>query len=89
MKNKFFGSFFGLIIGDSLGTTNEFRSPEYCKNNPIKTIIGEGKFRLLPGQFTDDSTLALCICESLIENKKLIPLDLLKRFHSWYEGFSF
>ena len=46
---------------------------------------GEGPFRLLPGQFTDDTSMALCSLESLIEKRGFDAEDQQERFYSWYE----
>jgi hypothetical protein len=47
-------------------------------------MIGGGPFRLLAGQFTDDSTTALLLGESLIATKRFDPIDQLSRYLNWY-----
>jgi len=56
---------FGLAAGDALGTTLEFRAKGSF--NPIDDMIGGGPFDLKAGQWTDDTSMALCLAESLIE----------------------
>lgn len=77
------GCMLGLAVGDALGTTVEF-TPRGAF--PIVTdITGGGPFRLKPGQWTDDTSMALCLAESLIYNADLDPYDLMDRFRRWLE----
>jgi len=80
---RYRGSLMGLAIGDALGTTLEFLAPGAFKK--LTDIIGGGPFCLEPGQWTDDTSLALCLAESLIECKGFDPVDQLKRYLRWYE----
>jgi ADP-ribosyl-[dinitrogen reductase] hydrolase len=59
------GCLAGLAVGDALGTTLEFKSPGSFR--PIHDMIGGGPFHLKPGQWTDDTSMALCLAESLLE----------------------
>mgnify|MGYP003832546469 CR=1 FL=1 len=72
MKDKFRGSIIGLTIGDVLGAPIEFKSPGTFE--PVDDIIGGGAFDLEPGQWTDDTSLALCLSQSLIEKQGFDPL---------------
>lgn len=76
------GSLLGLATGDALGTTLEFNRPGSFK--PIKDMVGGGPFHLKPGQWTDDTSMALCLAESLIERKGFDPVDQLERYLRWY-----
>src|SRR4030042_1718135 len=79
---RYRGSLLGLAVGDALGTTLEFKAPGTFA--PIKEIIGDGPFHLKPGEWTDDTSMALCLAESLIECKGFDPLDQLERYLRWY-----
>ena len=61
-----------------LGTTLEFRAPDTFK--PITEMIGGGPFGLEPGQWTDDTAMALCLAESLIEKRGFDPKDQMDRY---------
>ncbi len=76
------GTLLGLAVGDALGTTLEFKTPGSFK--PIADIVGGGPFGLKPGQWTDDTSMALCLAESLIEKKGFDPVDQLERYVRWY-----
>ncbi len=80
------GCLLGLAVGDALGTTLEFRRPGTFE--PIINMVGGGPFRLQPGQWTDDTSMALCLAESLIECKGFDPVDQLRRYCRWHrEGY--
>jgi ADP-ribosylglycohydrolase len=71
-----------LAVGDALGTTLEFLAPGSFA--PIEDIIGGGPFRLKPGEWTDDTSMALCLAESLIERRGFDPVDQMARYVRWY-----
>jgi ADP-ribosylglycohydrolase len=76
----------GLAVGDALGTTLEFKAPGTFK--PITDMIGGGPFGLEPGQWTDDTAMALCLAESLIEKCGFDPKDQMDRYCRWWkEGY--
>jgi len=53
----------------------------------VTNITGGGKFDLLPGQWTDDTSMALCIAESIIQNSgEINPKDIQDRFYDWYQN---
>jgi len=79
---RFRGSLLGLAVGDALGTTLEFRPPGTF--TPIDDMIGGGPFDLEPGEWTDDTSMALCLAESLIERKEFDPIDQLERYVQWW-----
>ncbi len=81
MKNKFTGSLMGLAVGDALGTTVEFSRPGSFE--PVAEMVGGGPFMLDPGEWTDDTSMALCLAESLIEKKKNNAADQMERYIRW------
>jgi ADP-ribosyl-[dinitrogen reductase] hydrolase len=81
IRDRALGSFIGLAIGDALGTTLEFCTRD---SRPLHTeMIGGGHHRLKPGQWTDDTSMAICLARSLASNPKLDPSDLMTRFANW------
>ena len=80
------GCLLGLAVGDAIGTTLEFKRPGTFKS--ITDMVGGGPFNLKPGQWTDDTSMALCLAESLVESKGFDPKDQLTRYLRWYrEGY--
>lgn len=85
-KARFRGCLLGLAAGDALGTTLEFQKPGSF--TPITDMVGGGPFNLQPGQWTDDTAMALCLAASLVERGGFDPLDQMRRYVRWYrEGY--
>ena len=76
------GSLIGLAIGDAVGTTLEFKPRGTFV--PITDMEGGGPFNLNPGEWTDDTSMALCLAQSLIYNNGFDAEDLMNRFCNWY-----
>ena len=79
---RYRGSLLGLAAGDALGTSLEFQLPGTF--TPIQDMIGGGVFDLQPGQWTDDTSMALCLAESLITKKGFDPIHQLETYLRWY-----
>lgn len=77
------GSLLGLASGDAVGTTVEFKPRGTFK--PITDMVGGGPFRLDPGQWTDDTSMALCLGHSLAYRKTFDPKDQMNRYCNWYQ----
>lgn len=76
------GALVGLAAGDALGTTNEFQPPGTFE--PLVDMVGGGPFGLRAGQWTDDTSMALCLAESLLKCSGFDPYDQLRRYVRWY-----
>jgi len=50
---------------------------------PLEEMIGGGHFNTEAGQWTDDTSMALCLAESLIEKRGFDPLDQMERYLKW------
>lgn len=81
MINKIKGALFGLAVGDALGVPVEFKQREYLKAFPIKGITGYGSWNQPPGTWSDDSSLAFCLAESLTKGYHLD--DIAQNFMQW------
>ncbi|MFW5736047.1 MAG: ADP-ribosylglycohydrolase family protein [Halanaerobium sp.] len=82
-KDKAAGAFFGLIIGDALGAAVEFKKRDSFE--PLKDMRGGGPHGLDAGYWTDDSSMALCLAESLAEKGYQLQ-DQLRRYLDWYRN---
>jgi ADP-ribosyl-[dinitrogen reductase] hydrolase len=80
---RYRGCLLGLATGDAVGTTLEFKSPGTF--TPISDLVGGGPFGLQPGQWTDDTSMALCLAESLIEQNGFVPTHQLETYLKWYQ----
>jgi ADP-ribosylglycohydrolase len=76
------GALLGLAAGDALGTTLEFTRKGDVE--PINDMIGGGPFGLPPGYWTDDTSMALCLAESLVEREAFDPHDQMTRYVRWF-----
>lgn len=81
MVNRFQGAILGLAVGDCMGVPLEFKTPNTFE--PVSDMIGGGSFGLKVGEWTDDTSTALCLAESLAE-KGFDPVDQLERYLKWY-----
>lgn len=83
IDDRFRGCLLGLAVGDALGTTVEF-SPR--GTFPLVTdIVGGGPFDLAPGEWTDDTSMALCLATSLVECGRFDLRDQIERYCRWHE----
>ena len=85
-RERYRGCLLGLAVGDALGTTLEFCRPGSF--TPITDMVGGGPFRLKPGQWTDDTSMALCLASSLTERGGFDARDQMERYVRWWrEGY--
>ena len=84
--DRYRGALMGLAVGDALGTTLEFKSPGSFE--PIEDMVGGGPFWLNAGEWTDDTSMALCLAESLVKCNGFDPADQMWRYVRWSrEGY--
>jgi len=82
LRARYRGAMLGLAVGDALGTTLEFaQQGEYA---PVFDLVGGGPHGLEPGQFTDDTSMALCLADSLLACRGFDPEDQLRRYVAWW-----
>ncbi|WP_317930122.1 ADP-ribosylglycohydrolase family protein [Halioxenophilus sp. WMMB6] len=80
-RQRYRGSLLGLAAGDAVGTTLEFKTPGSF--TPISDMVGGGPFGLHPGQWTDDTSMALCLAHSLVECQGFDASDQMQRYLNW------
>jgi ADP-ribosyl-[dinitrogen reductase] hydrolase len=86
LRDQYRGSLLGLAVGDALGTTLEFSPPGSFA--PLEDMVGGGPFALKPGEWTDDTSMALCLTASLIERQGFDACDQMQRYLRWRnEGY--
>ena len=83
VRERAIGSLLGLAVGDALGTTLEFSKRD--SRDRLTDMVGGGPFRLEPGQWTDDTSMALALADSLAACNGVDEHDLMTRFLSWTE----
>jgi ADP-ribosyl-[dinitrogen reductase] hydrolase len=81
--DRFLGCLLGLAVGDAVGTALEFKPRGSFA--PITDMVGGGPFRLKAGQWTDDTSMALCLASSLVEKSGFDAEDQMRRYIRWHE----
>lgn len=86
LQNRYKGALIGLAVGDAQGASLEFSTPGTFE--PISDMKGGGPFNLKPGEWTDDTAMALCLAESILETGGFNPVDQMNRYVRWRdEGY--
>ena len=83
LSDKFRGCLLGLAVGDAIGTTVEFKLRGDFE--PVMDMVGGGPFGLEPGEWTDDTSMALCLATSLLEKGGFDPVDQINRYCNWMD----
>jgi ADP-ribosylglycohydrolase len=82
-SSKILDAFFGFAVGDALGVPVEFMSRENLKMNPVLEMKEFGTHYQPMGTWSDDSSLAFCLAESLCKGYNLN--DIAQNFVNWYD----
>ena len=80
-RDRYRGCLLGLATGDALGAPVEFKAPGAFP--PVRDMIGGGPWRLRPGEWTDDTSMALCLAASLVECGGMDAEDQMDRYLRW------
>lgn len=79
-------AFFGLAVCDALGAPLEFKPRRWNPNKYTTDMLPNPNFDLPEGHFTDDTSMALCLAQSLIDaGGKDDPVDQAKRYVRWMD----
>jgi len=73
----------GLAIGDAMGAPVEFQKRGTFA--PVTGYRSGGKFRLNAGEWTDDTAMALCLAQSLIDSNGFDPIDQMDKYLRWVD----
>lgn len=82
IQDRALGAFVGLAVGDALGAPVEFKEPG--EFSPVKDYAYSYVWQIPPGYWTDDTSMAVCLAESIIHKNVVDPEDILQRFVRWY-----
>lgn len=87
LRSRFRGALLGLAVGDALGATVEFMGREEIRARfgVHRELVGGGWLRLAPGEYTDDTQMALAIARSIVALGRIDPDDIARHFVAWYE----
>ncbi len=83
-NDRFRGCLLGLAVGDALGTTVEFSARGTFPT--VTDMVGGGPFHLEAGEWTDDTSMALCLATSLLDRGGFDARDQMERYCRWAEA---
>lgn len=81
MSQKILDAFVGLAVGDALGVPVEFQSRQSLSQNPVTNMRAYGTHQQPAGTWSDDSSLAFCLAESLCNGYQIE--DIAQKFQDW------
>ncbi len=91
LVHRAIGAVVGAAVGDAVGAPFEFRpAGTYRARFPepvvggIGEMIGGGGFGWAPGEFTDDTQMAMMVAASLLAEGQVDQDDLDARFRAWF-----
>jgi ADP-ribosyl-[dinitrogen reductase] hydrolase len=86
LRDRFLGAMLGLAVGDALAAPTQMGKPGAVA--PVADLLGGGPYDLPRGAWTDDTAMALCLAESLLEARGFDPRDQVARYVRWQkEGY--
>jgi ADP-ribosyl-[dinitrogen reductase] hydrolase len=83
LRDRFLGALIGLAVGDALAAATQYRKPGSFA--PVGDMLGGGPFDLPRGGWSDDTAMALCLAESLVESNGFNPRDQVERYCRWQQ----
>ncbi|MHC1748095.1 MAG: ADP-ribosylglycohydrolase family protein [Cellulosilyticaceae bacterium] len=82
-EQRLFGGLFGFIVGDAMGVPVEFCTRIEREKDPVKEMRAYGTYHQPYGTWSDDTSLMLCLMESIIEGYSIE--SLAKKFMHFYQ----
>ena len=73
----------GHAIGDALGVPVEFASRESLEADPVIEMRGYGTHKVPAGTWSDDTSMTLCLLESLARLGTIDYGDIMNNFMKW------
>jgi ADP-ribosyl-[dinitrogen reductase] hydrolase len=88
LRDRYRGVMLGKAVGDALGATVEFMSRTEIRERygVHREITGGGWLNLQPGDYTDDTQMAVCIARSIVALGRFDPADIANHFVAWYRS---
>jgi ADP-ribosyl-[dinitrogen reductase] hydrolase len=83
LRERFLGALLGLALGDAVAAATQFKRPG--RFAPVGDLIGGGPFDLPRGAWSDDTSMALCLADSLLECGGFDARDQVGRYIRWQQ----
>ena len=84
LKKQILGGILGLAVADAVGVPVEFQRRKSLRSNPVTDMKGYGTYNQPPGTWSDDTSLTLCLLDSLV-HKGIDYADIMERFLLWLD----
>jgi ADP-ribosyl-[dinitrogen reductase] hydrolase len=82
-KDRFRGCLLGLACGDAVGAPLEGLTRGAFP--PVTTMTGGGTWGVSPGEWTDDTSMALCLAHSLLESNGFDAENQMDKYTAWMD----
>jgi ADP-ribosyl-[dinitrogen reductase] hydrolase len=88
LAERALGAYLGLAVGDALGATVEFLTPNEIRQQygELRDIVGGGWLKLKPGQVTDDTQMSLAFGDALIEAEGWDLTAIAEHWLAWLKA---
>jgi ADP-ribosyl-[dinitrogen reductase] hydrolase len=83
LRGRFLGALIGLATGDAVAAATQYRRPGSFA--PVGDMLGGGPFDLPRGAWSDDTAMALCLADSLLERNGFDARDQMERYRRWQQ----
>lgn len=85
LEQRAIGAYLGLAIGDALGATTEFLTPNEIRERygVHNRIVGGGWLHLKPGQVTDDTGMSLALGAAILQQGGVKAVPVARAFSDW------
>ncbi len=83
LRARYLGALLGLATGDAVGVATQYRRPG--RFSAVGDMLGGGPFDLPRGAWSDDTAMALCVAESLLEREGFEAADQVERLRRWQQ----
>ena len=83
LRERFLGALVGLAVGDALAAATQGATPG--RFAPVRDLVGGGPYELPLGGWSDDTAVALCLAESLLERDGFDARDQMQRYTRWQQ----
>ena len=88
-QNQVRAGVIGHAIGDALGVPVEFKTREYLEENPIKGMIGYGRYNQPAGTWSDDTSMEIALMNALIDCMGIDYRAIMSNYIEWWQDDKF
>jgi ADP-ribosyl-[dinitrogen reductase] hydrolase len=83
LRGRFLGALVGLAVGDAVAAATQYRRPGTFTS--VGDMLGGGPFDLPRGAWSDDTAMALCLADSLLDRDGFDARDQVERYRRWQQ----